>query len=185
MKKYIFFLLLLLVSNYSGKAQFYKSLLTSSEFSDSLSKIVMDYKSNFNKIQGIEMTTQPEMKVFQSKTSLPGAVHCSIFRYHSLKDTSASWQAIFYDGESYEAAFKIYKETYNLLKRSKMKNDDKSVVTFIGNFGKPKESVRFTSSSLQLNSDERIYRNFFAQLELTSTYDGWEVQLNLIEKIIN
>ena len=185
MKKYIFFLLLLLASNYSGKAQFYKSLLTSSEFSDSLSKIVMDYKSNFNNIQGIEMTTQPEMNVFQSKTTLPGAVHCSIYRYHSVKDTSASWQAIFYDGESYEIAFNIYKETFNKLKRSKMKSEDKSVLTFIGNFGKPKESVRFTSTLLQLNTEDRIYRNFFAQLELTSTYDGWEVQLNLVDKIMN
>ena len=177
--------MLLLASNYSGKAQFYKSLLTSSEFSDSLSKIVMDYKSNFNNIQGIEMTTQPEMNVFQSKTTLPGAVHCSIYRYHSVKDTSASWQAIFYDGESYETAFNIYKETFNKLKRSKMKSEDKSVLTFIGNFGKPKESVRFTSTLLQLNTENRIYRNFFAQLELTSTYDGWEVQLNLVDKVMN
>ena len=66
-----------------------------------------------------------------------------------------------------------------------MKSEDKSVVTFVGNFGKPKESVRFTSTLLKLNSEDRIYRNFFAQLELTSTYDGWEVQLNLVDKIMN
>ena len=30
-----------------------------------------------------------------------------------------------------------------------------------------------------------IYRNFFAELELTNTFDGWQVQLNLVNKNMN
>jgi hypothetical protein len=33
-------------------AQFYKSLLPKSDFSDSLTKIIVDFKTNFNLIQG-------------------------------------------------------------------------------------------------------------------------------------
>jgi hypothetical protein len=176
---------LFVASIFTSRAQFYKTYLPSSEFSDSLSKIVKDFKNNFNLIQGKEMIPQPEMNTYQSKTTLPDALHCSIFRYHSIRDTSASWQAIFYDGENYKDAYRIYKDIFNQLKKCKIKIDDKNDNAFIGDFGKPKESVRFTSSSLKLNSNDIIYRNFFADLELTNTYDGWEVQLNLIYKNMN
>jgi hypothetical protein len=185
MKKTFFLILLFVASIFTSRAQFYKTYLPSSEFSDSLSKIVKDFKNNFNLIQGKEMIPQPEMNTYQSKTTLPDALHCSIFRYHSIRDTSASWQAIFYDGENYKDAYKIYKDIFNQLKKCKIKIDDKNDNAFIGDFGKPKESVRFTSSSLKLNSNDIIYRNFFADLELTNTYDGWEVQLNLIYKNMN
>jgi hypothetical protein len=185
MKKTFFLILLFVASIFTSRAQFYKTYLPSSEFSDSLSKIVKDFKNNFNLIQGKEMIPQPEMNTYQSKTTLPDALHCSIFRYHSIRDTSASWQAIFYDGENYKDAYRIYKDIFNQLKKCKIKIDDKNDNAFIGDFGKPKESVRFTSSSLKLNSNDIIYRNFFADLELTNTYDGWEVQLNLIYKNMN
>ena len=185
MNKKIFLILLFVASIFTSRAQFYKTYLPSSEFSDSLSKIVKDFKNNFNLIQGKEMIPQPEMNTYQSKTTLPDALHCSIFRYHSIRDTSASWQAIFYDGENYKDAYRIYKDIFNQLKKCKIKIDDKNDNAFIGDFGKPKESVRFTSSSLKLNSNDIIYRNFFADLELTNTYDGWEVQLNLIYKNMN
>lgn len=175
-------MLLFVAGFFSSRAQFYKKYLPAREFSDSLSKIVIDFKSNFNIIQGEEMTPQPEMNTYQSKTTLPDALHCSIFRYHSIIDTTASWQAIFYDGENYNDAFKIYKDIFNQLKKCRIKIGDKNDNAFIGEFGKPKESVRFTSSLLKLNSMDLIYRNFFADLELTNTYNGWEVQLNLINK---
>ena len=185
MKKILFLILLFVAIFFTSHAQFYKTYLPSSEFSDSLSKIVTDFESNFNLIQVKEMTPQPEMNTYQSKTTLPDALHCSVFRYHSVRDTSASWQAIFYDGENYKDAYKKYKDIFNQLKKSKIKIGDKDDNAFIGEFGKPKESVRFTSSSLKLNSNNMIYRNFFAELELTNTFDGWQVQLNLVNKNMN
>ena len=178
-------MLLFVAGIFTSRAQFYKKYLPSREFSDSLSKIVKDFKSNFNMIQGEEFTPQPEMNTYQSKTTLPDALHCSIFRYHSIIDTTASWQAIFYDGENYKDACKVYKDIFNQLKKCRIKIDDKIDNAFIGEFGTPKESVRFTSTSLKLNSMDRIYRNFIADLELTNTYNGWEVQLNLINKNMN
>ena len=165
-------------------AQFYKSLLPKSDFSDSLTKIIVDFKTNFNLIQGQEMTPQLEMNVYQSKTTLPSSLHCTIIRSHSRLDTSASWQAILYDGENYNEAFKIYKEIYNQLKKSKIITSDNKPGSFKGEFEKPKESVRFASSTLLLETTDLIYRNFFAQIQLNSTYDGWEVQLNLMNKYL-
>ena len=182
MKKIVFLIVLFLAARLSSQAQFYKSLLPSNGFSDSLTKIVKDFKNNFHLIQGKEIKPQPEMNVYLSTTTLPGALHCSISRFHSVIDTTASWQAIVYDGENYKDAIKIYRDLYNQLKKTKIKMDDKNILTFIGDFGNPKESLRFTSSSLRLNTNDRIYQDFFADLQLSATYDGWEVQLNLINK---
>jgi len=182
MKKIIMIATFIIASLPSSKAQFYKSLLSKSDFSDSLTKIVVDFKTNFNLIQGQEMTPQLEMNVYQSKTTLPNALHCSVIRSHSRLDTSASWQAILYDGEDYNEAFKIYKDIFNQLKKSKIITSDKKPAKFVGDLQRPKESVRFASSELILETTDLIYRNFFAQIQLNSTIDGWEVQLNLINK---
>ena len=182
MKKTFTMLVLFVCSHQLSQAQFYKSLLPSEAFSDSLAIIVQDFKKNFSGIQGKPLPSQGEMDVFRSKVGIPGALHCSIYRFHSLEDTTASWQAIMYEGDNYEAASKIYKNTFHQLKKTKMKWVDKSTISFMGNFEEPDENVRFTITSMRLNIIDLPYRNFFGEIELTSTYDGWEVYLNLHNK---
>ena len=94
-------------------------------------------------------------------------------------DTTASWQAIMYDGDSYDQAVKVYKNTYRLVQKSRIKWVDRSIVSFVGEMEKPDENVSFATSLLQLNVTDPRYRNFYANIELTSSYSGWEVHLNL------
>ena len=182
MKKTITLMMLFLCSIHFTQAQFYKSILPSEAFSDSLSVIVQDFKKNFATIQGRQLPSQGEMEVYRSKVSIPGAVHCSIFRFHSVEDTTASWQAILYEGDSHEDAIKIYKNLFKQLKKSRMKWVDKSVITFMGDLEMPDENVRFAVTPLRLNIIDMPYRRFYGEVELTSTYDGWEVHLNLHNK---
>lgn len=182
MKKTFTMLVLFVCSYQLSQAQFYKSLLPSEAFADSLGIIVQDFKKNFSGIQGKQLPSQGEMDVFRSKVGIPGALHCSIYRFHSLEDTTASWQAIMYEGDNYEAAVKIYKNTFHQLKKTRMKWVDKSTISFMGNFEEPDENVRFTMTSMRLNIIDVPYRSFFGEIELTSTYDGWEVHLNLHNK---
>jgi hypothetical protein len=184
MKKIFLIAVLFLAFTASSNGQFYKSLLSKSDFSDSLTKIIVDFKTNFSQIQGQEMALQFEMNVYQSKTTLPNSLHCTIIRSHSKFDTSASWQAILYDGENYNDALKIYKDIFNQLKKSRIITSVNIPASFKGELQKPKESVRFASTSLVLETTDLIYRNFFAQIQLNSTYDGWEVQLNLMNKYL-
>lgn len=179
MKKTITLLLLLLCSIQFAKAQFFKPSQSSEAFADSLAIIVQDFKKNFSGIEGRQLPSQGEMDVFRSKATIPGSVHCSIYRFHSLQDTTASFQAIMYEGESYEEAIKVYKKTYKQLKKTKMKWVDKSVISFVGEMEEPDENIRFTSTALRLNIIDRPYRSFFGELELTSNYDGWEVHFSM------
>jgi hypothetical protein len=164
-------------------AQFYKKLQPSSDpFNDSLSKVVYDFKSNFYPIQGRQLTSQGLVDVYQSRVGMPGAAHCIIQRYHSEEDTTASWQAIMYEGESYEEAVKIYKNTYKLVKKASIKYGEKSHYSFVGEMEAPSESVRFTVTPLRLNTMDTDYKHFYAEVEITGGYEGWEVHLNLHSK---
>lgn len=163
-------------------AQFYTSFLPSPGFNDSLTRVVMDFKQDYKNLQGIELMPQPGMEVYQSKIGLPGALHCAIYRFHSQIDTSASWQAIMYDGDSYEAAFKMYKNTYRLVNKSRIKWFDRSIASFIGSLEKPLENTSFASSQLQLNVTDPRYKNFYAEIEISKGDNGWVVCLSLHNK---
>jgi hypothetical protein len=181
MKKVLLIILCLFNFVMAG-AQFYKALVPSPAFNDSLTKVVIDFRNNFKKIQGKELIPQAGMEVFQSKIGLPGALHCTIYRFHSKIDTTASWQAIMYDGEDYEEAKKIYINTFRLVNKSRIRWIDRSIAAFSGEMEKPDGNITFSNSMLQLNVSDPRYKNFFAEIEMTSGYNGWEVHLNLHAK---
>lgn len=182
MRKTTLIVLLYLCSSLLSHAQFFKPVHTDLAFEDSLTQVMSVFKTNYYPIQGRQLVSQGLVDVYQSNVGVPGASHCIIQRYHSEEDTSASWQAVMYEGESYEEAVKVYKSIYNNLKKAKIKNGDDSPFTFSGELEKPSESVRFTATRLRLNTMEDAYKFFYAEVEITSNYDGWEVHLNLHTK---
>lgn len=179
MKKAISILFFLVIFHLCSQAQFYKSLLPSDAFGDSLTLIVKDFKNNFYPIQGKQYPSEGMVDIYNSKAAIPGSEHCIIQRYHSVEDTTASWQAIMYDGESYVDAVKIYKNIFHLVKKSKIKWADKRTFSFDGAMEIPDESVRFTSSPLTLKVPDQEYKHFIAAVEITNSYSGWEVHVNL------
>lgn len=182
MRKQFFVLLLALLSFNLCKAQFYKSLLPSPEFSTALEKIVLDFRVNFSTIQGNQIAKQTESETYESTVKLPGASECLIYQYHSKADTTASWQAIMYKGDDFKEAARTYENVFRLVKKSQVRWIDKSYVGFNGDMEKPTEDLRFTVSTLQFQLDDKRYKNFEADIEMVSTYDGWEVHLNLQTK---
>ncbi len=165
-------------------AQFFKNLTPSNPFADSLTKAVTDFKYDYNHIQGpiLPAQTQTDLRVFRSKVSLPGASHCVIYRFNSRIDTSASWQAIMYEGDDYDEALKQYKSLFRMVKRSSIKWIDKSYLSFVGDLELPKDNVNFAVSTLRLEAMDEQYAKFVAEIELTNAGGGYEVHLNLQNK---
>jgi len=182
MKKILLLPVIFALSTGFSNAQFFKPILPNSAFADSLNKIVLDFRFDFKKTAGKRLPRQGNMDVYQSKVILPGAAHCVIYRFHSSVDTTASWQATLYEGDSYEEALKVYKNTFTLVKKSRLVWIDKSIVGFSGNMEAPDENLRFTISSLRLDINDPGYNKFVAEIELVNSYDGWEVHLNLQNK---
>lgn len=165
-----------------ANAQFYKALLPSRNFTDSLARVVTDFRSNFRHIEGQRLQEGYDADIFKSIASVPGSFDCTIYRYHSIKDSSASWQGIMYRGENYKEALKAYKNTYRLLKRAKLLPTDQIGMEFYGEMDEPKEGVTFAQTVLRAHSSDPFYNKFVAETELVSFYDKWEVHLNLHNK---
>src|SRR5512141_152428 len=99
-------------------AQFYKAILPSQAFTDSLGKIVSSFRNNYYSIQGDIMSAQPDVDTYESKAAVPGTERSMLLRFHSVEDTTASWQAIMYAGDDYKEAAKIYKNTFRLVNKA-------------------------------------------------------------------
>lgn len=182
MRKISTLLLPMLCCMLFSNAQIYKTSANDEEFDNSLTKIVYEFKTNFYPIQARQLTSEGLVDVFESSVKIPGAAHCIIQRYHSEEDTTASWQAIMYDGDSFDEAAKIYKNTYRLIKNSKIKDRTSTKYSFTGSLEMPSEAIRFTVSPLRLNTSDKDYERFYAEVEITSNFPNWEVHLNLHSK---
>jgi hypothetical protein len=166
------------------QAQFLKSLTPSNPFADSLTKAVTDFKYDYKHIQGpnLPAQSQPDLRVYRSKVTLPGSTHCVIYRFNSRVDTSSSFQAIMYEGDDYQEAVKQYKSLFKLVKRSSIKWIDKSYLNFVGDLEMPKDNVNFATSTLRLEAMDEQYAKFVAEVELTNAGGAYEVHLNLQNK---
>jgi hypothetical protein len=182
MRKQFLALLLVLFSANFCDGQFYKSIIPSPEFSDALEKIVLDFRVNFATIQGNNLSQQGDAEMYESTIRLPGAKECVIYKYHSKADTTASWQATMYKGDDYKEASRIYENVFRLVKKTQVRWIDKTHVSFSGEMEKPTEDLRFAVSTLHFELDDERYKNFQADVEMISSYDGWEVHLNLQTK---
>lgn len=181
MKK-ITLLLSIVVCSFTSNAQFYKAVVPAPGFDAALTKIVIDWRNDFKKIEGEQLTDQDQSTVFKSTVSLPGASQCIIYRYRSEMDTSSSWQAVMYEGDDYKAALKVYKNTFHLVRKSRITWIDGSTAFFVGKMETPDENVRFSSSSLQLDVSDPRYNRFFAEVEMVNNLTGWTVHLNFFAK---
>jgi hypothetical protein len=181
LKKIIIFASFVFVVS-SSHAQFYTSFLPSPEFNSALEKIVSDFRYNFKNIAGDTINNHGEVEIYSSTVTLPGTTDCTINKYHSAKDTTASWQAVVYNGEDYKEALKAYKNAFRLINKSRIHLIDRTFIGFAGKMEQPTDEVRFTVSTLRLESDDIRYKRFSAEVELLSTYTGFQVNINLSNK---
>jgi hypothetical protein len=182
MKKQILLISLSIILVSMCNAQFGKTEKQESAFSTSLSSIVADYKNNFLQIQSNELAGSSATNTFTSTICLPDALHCTIERYNSEEDKSASWQALLFEGENYQDAVKIYKSFFKQVRTSSISGIDDKPVGFIGGMEKPDENVRFTVSTLRLSAFDKRYKDFIASIEISNNMQGWEVTIHLYRK---
>lgn len=160
-------------------AQVAKQTQASPSFAVNFEKIVQDYRNNFNSIQGEPVPSESEKDVFKSTMTVPGSLHAVIYRFHSKKDQSASWQAVLFTGESQQAALRSYKSMCRQVRNFRVAG----VGVFKGDYREPDPNLRFAGSSFRMESTDKTYDQFFAEVELVmDEEEQWEVHLNLVRK---
>ena len=180
MKKIAIVVSFLFIS-FLSNAQFYKSFVPSPGFTDSLNTVVTDFKNNFKNIQGAPVNLLEDADIYKANNSIPGALESFVIRYHSVDDTSASFQAVLYDGEDFKEAEKQYKDLFRMISKSRLKMEQFST-GFEGKMKTPSESSGFTISQLKATSQSATYLNFVAEIELINEMYNWKVRLNLHNK---
>lgn len=148
-------------------------------FADSLRYIIREFAVNYQGIQGKQLPVQQEGLVFISRKCLPGALKCIIQRFQSKEDPTASWQAAFYEGASFDDASRIYKKLCSQIKGVSFTGVDKGAISLTGKTELPDENLKFTVSSFYFKTKLAPYRYFTADVELLGNYEGWEVRLNI------
>lgn len=151
----------------------------SQSFSVNFEKIVLSYRSNFHNIQGEAIPSENEKLAFHSTMTLPGTLHAMINRYHSKQDTSASWLAVLYTGTEYKSALKHYKSICRQINKFRVAG----VGVFKGDYEDPDPNLRFAGTSYKMESDDKLYANFYAEVDMVMNADEeWEVYLSLARK---
>jgi hypothetical protein len=178
MRKLLTLSIALLLTQAGLQAQLINKVLPTSQFTTTVTRVVESFQNNYGSIQGEALPADDDRDIYQSTIKLPGATRCVIYRFHSVEDTTASWQALLYTGEDFKEASRVYRNSFRQLKQAKFK-EGLSQHSLQGEMVPPTESLRFTTSILRPLAEEGIYKNFIAEIEMINTIEGWIVQLNL------
>lgn len=181
MKKLLPFLWMAFVCPFAF-AQSSKPLSNTTGFAASFTKVVQDFRHNYNNIQGEAIAGEPGTQSFKSTVCLPGAQHCTITRYSSQQDKSASWQAILYSGDNYDEALKAYKAAIKQVKQTSVAGIVSKPVSFEGDMQQADENVRFAATTLRLKTTDKLYQEFATDVALSGSMFSWEVQINVYKR---
>jgi hypothetical protein len=151
-------------------------------FSAAIESVLHDFPSNLRHITGDLVLAEGEIENYSCTVELPGAEHCVITRYHSVSDTTASWQAKMYSNEDFEKASREYHNLYNKLRSCYLLLADSSMVFLKGEWEPAREEIPFATSTLRLSTGGDRYGELQVQLELLYQASDWVVNINIFDE---
>lgn len=151
-------------------------------FSRAFETVLMDYPNNFHNISGELLISQGEYEHYASTVTLPGALSCVVGRYHSIDDSTASWQAIMFRSEEYSVAEEEYRKLFRQLKSSPITVVDGSKYYLQGDLQPALESMDFNITTLVFGTADRRFKDFKVELELLNDFEGWVININMVKR---
>jgi len=181
MKKLTNLLLAAMVMSLPVHAQFRQDS-QSPGFVKAVETILSDFPYNYKHITGELVEATGDWQQFASKVTIPGAETCLIGQYHSELDTTASWQALMFRGETFAQAAAAFKRLYRQLKQCRLKMVDGSVFYLDGDYEEATEEMDFVTSALKIQTADERFREFKVELEMLYKMDEWVVNINMVSK---
>jgi hypothetical protein len=151
-------------------------------FVDAIDAVLGDLPNNFRYVTGELLLAEGEVDSYASLVTVPDAENCIVTRYHSVEDTTASWQAKMFSGEDYGAAVRKYEQLYQQLKTCYVRLPDSSIYYLEGAWAPAREGIRFTTSTLKVRTSDQRFRDVMVQLELVYQLSDWAVNINIVTK---
>jgi virulence-associated protein VapD len=182
MKRVTNLLLAAMALSLSVHAQSKQDRTSSPGFIKAVETILSDFPYNYRHITGELVDATGDWQQFASTVTLPGAESCMIGHYHSELDTTASWQALMFRGETFNQAASAYKQLYRQLKQCRLKMVDGSMYFLEGEYEEATEEMDFITSDLTIQTADERFREFKIQLELLYKMDEWVININMVSK---
>lgn len=151
-------------------------------FVDAIDAVLRDLPNNFRYVTGELLLAEGETDSYASLVTVSDAENCTVMRYHSVEDTTASWQAKMLSSGDYGVAVRKYQELFQLLKTCYVRMPDGSVYYLEGTWEPAREGMRFTTSTLRVRTDDQRYRDVLVQLELVNDFADWAVRIDIVTK---
>lgn len=181
MKKMMFACVALLVAT-GALAQARFASVKEEPFSKVMEAVVHDFPNNYRNISGELVLEQAEIESYASLVQLPGASECVITRYHSLEDSTASWQAKMFRSEDFKEVAQRYKELYRQLKGCYLRLVDGSIIYMDAEWEAPTEEKPFVMSTLRLATGDWRYKEMKIDLEMVYQFPEWTININVSGK---
>lgn len=181
MKPICFLLIALMASSFSF-SQTSISLRKPTSFTGAIEAVLSDFPNNLRTISGEKIMSQGEVENYASLVVIPGAEDCMITRYHSIEDSTASWQARMLRTEDFKKASSQYKNFYKQLRSCQLKLVDGSVVYMNGEWEAPEEEKDFVTSTLRLATGDSRYKEVKIDLEMLYQFPEWVININVVSK---
>ena len=147
-----------------------------------IDSVLKDFPYNLRHITGELVLAQGEFENYASMVELPGAESCTVTRWHSFDDTTASWQARMYQGEDFAEASRRYHELFRKLQGCYLKLVDGSKFYLTGDWEPAKEEAPFTTSTLRVQTGDERYKTLKVEVELVFQITDWAVHINIVSK---
>jgi hypothetical protein len=144
--------------------------------------VLRDFPNNLRNITGELLLAQGDIENYASIVQLPDAENCTITRYHSKEDTTASWQAKMYTSDEFGKAAGQYHDLFRKLQSCYITLADGNIAYLQGVWEPAKEGAAFTTSTLRLNNGDWRYREVKVEVELVYLLADWAVHINIVSK---
>ncbi|MHA4810732.1 hypothetical protein ACX0G9_21680 [Flavitalea flava] len=151
-------------------------------FPEAIEAILHDFPHNLQSVSGELLLAEGEYENYASTILLPNAASCIVTRYHSKRDTTASWQARMYSSDDFGKAALQYRALFGKLQGSYLLLADNTQVFLKGKFEPAREETPFTTSTLRLPAGDWRYADVKVELELVYLLADWAVNINIVSK---
>jgi hypothetical protein len=151
-------------------------------FQEAIDSILRDFPNNLHHISGDLVLSQGEIDNYSSLVTLPGAEDCQVTRYHSVEDTTASWQGRMYRGDDFEKAQQCYHDLFLKLQGCYVMMTDSSLAGLQGIWEPARKDMAFTSSRFHIRTRSVLFREVRVEIELVYLMADWAVNINVYNK---
>ncbi|RYY59709.1 MAG: hypothetical protein EOO05_12430 [Chitinophagaceae bacterium] len=147
-----------------------------------LKKVIRDYPNQFSHLQGDVLQEKTQATDYELNFHIDGAESSIITKYSAKGRPVVSCEALLLTTEDFEEACRKYRSVYALFNHMAVKMDNGVTFYLKGDFQKPVEERKFSSSVLAFEKADAYVSKMKVEVSLQYEYMEWKVRFRIYER---